>query len=421
MALRKLLGVDHVVGPQKKEIAVESLEGKITMLYFSAHWCPPCRQFTPVLSKLYKSMKAEKKDFEIIFISSDKSQEEFDEYVKEHPWPALPWSQRKVKDKLSRKMKVSSIPALVILNKEGQVVSSKGRQHVMQDPDGKDFPWVPKAVWDILHNAKLTFNDGRTLVADDLKKCDAIGLYFSAHWCAPCRAFTPRLASVYRKLKERGTNFEIVFVSIDQAVEEFAEYFSEMPWAAMQIGDARIQELADSIGVEGIPTLVTIKPDGTIINKEAKEVADEDEDAAQFPWAAISLPPICPLNPSQAVVQALNNDICVVLSLNGAPNRTTAQVEFGKAVERLTAEVNAKLEPEDRIRFLTVDDTDDSHVMLYKKVLSAMGAAIPKHGEATVLMMNLPNKRVCKFVPGELSAENIVRFVTEFKKSQEDD
>ena len=29
----------------------------VLALYFSAHWCPPCRQFTPLLARAYSQAK----------------------------------------------------------------------------------------------------------------------------------------------------------------------------------------------------------------------------------------------------------------------------------------------------------------------------------------------------------------------------
>lgn len=66
-----------------------------------------------------------------------------------------------------------------------------------------------------------------------------VGIYFSAHWCPPCRAFTPQLAEWYKKVKEgpNGSNFDIVFVSSDRDAEKWKEYFDEMPWHAVPYGD----------------------------------------------------------------------------------------------------------------------------------------------------------------------------------------
>ena len=73
--------------------------GKILGLYYSAHWCPPCRGFTPNLAKWYKEMKEKDagKNFEIIFVSSDSDQAAFDEYYKEMPWLALKFEERQAK------------------------------------------------------------------------------------------------------------------------------------------------------------------------------------------------------------------------------------------------------------------------------------------------------------------------------------
>ncbi len=78
-------------------------------LYFSAHWCPPCRDFTPHLAEVYKAFKASharSADWEVVFVSSDSDEAAFKEYFAEMPWLALPYENREAKRKLSSLYKV---------------------------------------------------------------------------------------------------------------------------------------------------------------------------------------------------------------------------------------------------------------------------------------------------------------------------
>ena len=66
------------------EDAFKSSNASLIGLYFSASWCPPCQRFTPILTEFYKAAKASNSGLEIVFISSDRSREEFDGYVSKH-------------------------------------------------------------------------------------------------------------------------------------------------------------------------------------------------------------------------------------------------------------------------------------------------------------------------------------------------
>jgi thiol-disulfide isomerase/thioredoxin len=152
----KLLGKHGACGP-------EAVKDKVFALYFSAHWCPPCRGFTPKLAEWYsKDLKA--KGLEVIFVSSDRDEDSFKGYYKEMPWLALDYSQRKEKELLSNHFGVEGIPSLVILDKDGSVINKEGRNAISGDPTGADFPWHPKPVGTVENDVSVV-NEVPTVIA----------------------------------------------------------------------------------------------------------------------------------------------------------------------------------------------------------------------------------------------------------------
>jgi nucleoredoxin len=144
------------------KISKNDLKGKYLGIYFSAHWCGPCRGFTPKLSEWYKK-DLSKKNFEIIFVSSDRDQGAFDGYLNEMPWVALPFADRQRKSMLSDMFDVEGIPTFAIVSPDGKVINTDGRAAVSGDPTGKEFPWYPKPVND-LSNGGGAINDLPSLV-----------------------------------------------------------------------------------------------------------------------------------------------------------------------------------------------------------------------------------------------------------------
>jgi thiol-disulfide isomerase/thioredoxin len=148
-AFTSLLG-DSLVGKSGAVDTASALRGKVVGLYFSAHWCPPCRGFTPQLAESYVALTSGGKNFEIVFVSSDRDQHSFDEYYTSMPWLALPFAERDRKAQLSSAFKVSGIPCLVILDENAKEITRDGRTAIIDDPSGAKFPWHPPSLWELL-------------------------------------------------------------------------------------------------------------------------------------------------------------------------------------------------------------------------------------------------------------------------------
>lgn len=287
MALVELLGPILESGSGDRQTA-EALEGKQAVaLYFSAHWCPPCRGFTPKLAEFYKA-DLQAKGLEVVFVSSDRDEGQFKEYFAEMPWLSLPYSDREKKEALSKKYKVNGIPALIVLDANGVLITNDGRTAVMQDPVGENFPWVPRSVSDVLmelQSAKFLKHDSPVVSFQDLRNGKkALALYFSAHWCGPCRGFTPTLAASYNALSANG--LEVIFVSWDRTAKDFKSYWSEQPWLALDYEDRKLSALLkDTLKVDGIPSLIILDPsDLSVITDAGRAAYSADPEGLQLPW-----------------------------------------------------------------------------------------------------------------------------------------
>lgn len=58
------------------------------------------------------------------------------------PFLSLPFADRKGMEMLTKEFDVQSIPTLIGVDADsGEVITTKARNMVVNDPEGKDFPW----------------------------------------------------------------------------------------------------------------------------------------------------------------------------------------------------------------------------------------------------------------------------------------
>lgn len=114
---------------QQRVAALMPNNSKILGLYFSADYCRWCRDFTPLLISMYKHLQV--CGIEIIFVASDKTEEAFDAYRADHPWPAISYTDQLRLD-LRVAYDIKTIPALLFFDRSGVLVEKDGRNLVVE-------------------------------------------------------------------------------------------------------------------------------------------------------------------------------------------------------------------------------------------------------------------------------------------------
>lgn len=103
----------------------------------------------------------------------------------------------------------------------------------------------------------------QVLKLSDYAKADKyVLLDFWASWCGPCRAAMPELKKMNDKYKNKG--LEIIGVVVSDDLDKHHKAAADLGITWTQIFD-NTDVIGDLYGVEGIPTLILINQEGTIL------------------------------------------------------------------------------------------------------------------------------------------------------------
>ncbi|XP_031258980.1 probable nucleoredoxin 1 [Pistacia vera] len=240
------------------------------------------------------------------------------------PWLAIPHSNETARHGLKSLYSVQETPHLIILSKEGDLVSSIGhflvaefgslaypftKHRIKELKDEEEAQKKNQTLRTILATPSRDFvisNEGKEVAISELEgKMVGLYMYLGSH--RSCKNFTPTLIDFYKSLKEKGESFEIVFVSLDDGDKEsYEKEFMKMPWLAIPFGDNALKKLPKYLELRSLPTLLILGPDGKTLNLNVRDYVAEFGVQA-YPFSPQKLSQLDELNKARSESQTLQS------------------------------------------------------------------------------------------------------------------
>jgi thiol-disulfide isomerase/thioredoxin len=277
-----------------RKIDLAKMKGRVVLIDFWATWCGPCVREIPSVKKAYA--KLHPKGFEIIGISLDSNEDKLKKFIKDKDmtWPQY-FDGQGWKNKISTRYGIRSIPAMWLVDKQGNLVDKNARNGlaakvekllaaeaakkiVNPKPILKAKPNQPKPApkpaapedpkQEASHGEANWVIDFAKAKAQAAKEGKAILMEFTgSDWCPPCKALHKNVLMKDVFKQEMPKNF--ILLKLDnprnkskQTPEEIAQY----------------KKLSKEYKVTGVPTIFLADANGKPFYKKvgySRQPADE--------------------------------------------------------------------------------------------------------------------------------------------------
>jgi nucleoredoxin len=160
--------------------------------------------------------------------------------------------------------------------KQADLTEADAKRLAEWKPAAPEAPAGEPSVFDEVLDGNLVILDGKKFAKHELtaKPTKYYVFYYTASWCPPCQAFTPRLVDFYEKNKNE--NFELVLITSDRDEDSMEGYAKDkkMPWPQLKQSKVASFEKKFDHGVNGIPCVIVCNLEGKVVSADVRNLAE---------------------------------------------------------------------------------------------------------------------------------------------------